>query len=85
MIILIEIRKSAFIKPWKEAHLQKSTVHAPAHEVKPNNIVGHKLMKTDPNQAAVDKTTKDQMSLEVIHKAEQIEKVAHDLKERMRG
>jgi len=36
-------------------------------------------------KAAVDKTTKDQMSLEVIHKAEQIEKVAHDLKERMRG
>ena len=31
----------------------------------------------------MDKTSKDQMSLEVIRKADQIEKVAHDLKQRM--
>ena len=33
----------------------------------------------------VDKTTKEQMSLDVIRKADAIEKLAHDLKLRMRG
>lgn len=33
----------------------------------------------------VDKTTKDQMSVEVIKKADEIEKLAHDLKTRMKG
>ena len=33
----------------------------------------------------VDKTTKDQMSIQVIHKAEEIEKLARSVKERMKG
>ena len=33
----------------------------------------------------VDKTTKDEMSLEVIRKADEIEKLAHDVKQRMKG
>jgi hypothetical protein len=33
----------------------------------------------------VDKTTKDEMSLDVIRKAEEIEKLAHDVKLRMKG
>ncbi len=37
-------------------------------------------LKTD-----VDKTTKDQMSMDVIRKADEIEKLAHDLKQRMKG
>ena len=37
-------------------------------------------LKTD-----VDKTTKDQMSIQVIHKAEEIEKLARSVKERMKG
>lgn len=37
-------------------------------------------LKTD-----VDKTSKDQMSLDVIRKADEIEKLAHDLKLRMKG
>ncbi|MEO7029185.1 MAG: hypothetical protein ABI147_07250 [Acidobacteriaceae bacterium] len=36
-------------------------------------------------KAEVDKTTKDQMSLETIRKAEEIEKLAHDVKQRMKG
>jgi hypothetical protein len=32
----------------------------------------------------VDKTTKDTLSLGVIHKADEIEKLAHDLKEKMK-
>ena len=37
-------------------------------------------LKTD-----VDKTTKDEMSLEVIRKADEIEKLAHDVKLRMKA
>ena len=33
----------------------------------------------------VDKTTKDEMSLDVIRKAEEIERLAHDVKQRMKG
>ena len=33
----------------------------------------------------VDKTTKNEMSLDVIRKAAEIEKLAHDVKERMKG
>ena len=33
----------------------------------------------------VDKTSKDTMSLDVIRKAEEIEKLAHDVKNRMKG
>ncbi len=36
-------------------------------------------------KANVDKTTKDEMSLDVIRKAEEIEKLAHDVKQRMKG
>ncbi len=34
---------------------------------------------------AVDKTGKDEMSLEVIRKADEIERLAHDVKQRMKG
>jgi hypothetical protein len=37
-------------------------------------------LKTD-----VDKSTKDTMSLDVIRKADEIEKLAHNVKERMKG
>ncbi len=36
-------------------------------------------------KADVDKTTKNEMSMDVIKKAAEIEKLAHDVKERMRG
>lgn len=36
-------------------------------------------------KSEVDKTTKDQMSLETIRKAEEIERLAHDVKQRMKG
>jgi hypothetical protein len=36
-------------------------------------------------KANVDKTTKDEMSLDVIRKADEIEKLAHDVKQRMKG
>ncbi len=36
-------------------------------------------------KSAVDKTTKDQLSLDVIRKADEIEKLAHDVKQRMRS
>jgi hypothetical protein len=36
-------------------------------------------------KADVDKTSKDEMSLDVIRKAEEIEKLARDVKQRMKG
>ena len=36
-------------------------------------------------KADVDKTTKNELSLDVIRKAAEIEKLAHDVKERMKG
>ncbi len=36
-------------------------------------------------KADMDKTTKDTLSIEVIRKAEEIEKLAHNVKERMKG
>ncbi len=36
-------------------------------------------------KAEVDKSTKNELSLEVIRKAAEIEKLAHDVKERMRN
>ena len=36
-------------------------------------------------KADVDKTTKNEMSVDVIKKAAEIEKLAHDVKERMKG
>jgi hypothetical protein len=33
----------------------------------------------------VDKTTKDTLSLDVIRKADEIEKLAHNVKEKMKG
>lgn len=42
------------------------------------------LQMANELKAEVDKTTKDQMSLEVIRKADEIEKFAHDLKLRMK-
>jgi hypothetical protein len=36
-------------------------------------------------KAQVDKSTKDTLSLDVIKKADEIEKLAHSVKERMKG
>jgi hypothetical protein len=36
-------------------------------------------------KAQVDKSTKDTLSVEVIKKADEIEKLAHSVKERMKG
>jgi hypothetical protein len=36
-------------------------------------------------KAEVDKSTKDTMSLDVIRKADEIEKLAHNVKEKMKG
>ena len=36
-------------------------------------------------KAQVDKSTKDTLSVDVIKKAEEIEKLAHSVKERMKG
>jgi len=36
-------------------------------------------------KAAVDKSNKNELSLEVVKKADDIEKLAHDVKQRMRG
>jgi len=36
-------------------------------------------------KAQVDKSTKDTLSVDVIRKAEEIEKLAHSVKERMKG
>jgi hypothetical protein len=36
-------------------------------------------------KARVDKSTKDTLSLDVIKKADEIEKLAHSVKERMKG
>ena len=45
-----------------------------------------KLLKmANELKAEVDKTTKDTMSLEVIRKADEIERFAHDLKLRMKS
>jgi uncharacterized protein YlxW (UPF0749 family) len=43
------------------------------------------LQMANDLKAEVEKTSKDQMSLEVIRKADEIEKLAHDLKLRMKG
>jgi hypothetical protein len=44
-----------------------------------------KLLKLATDlKAEVDKTTKDTLSLSVIRKAEEIEKLAHDVKEKMK-
>jgi hypothetical protein len=36
-------------------------------------------------KAAVDKSNKNELSLDVVKKADDIEKLAHDVKQRMRG
>ena len=36
-------------------------------------------------KADVEKTSKDELSVEVVRKAAELEKLAHDVKERMRG
>ena len=54
----------------------------------------HKRMLADADKllqlatelkADVDKTTKDEMSVPTIQKAAEIEKLAHDVKQRMKG
>ena len=57
------------------------------------NDARHKRMEADAAKllelstelkADVDKAGKDELSLEVMRKAEEIEKLAHDVKERMK-
>ena len=43
------------------------------------------LVLANELKAEVDKSTKDTMSLDVIRKADEIEKLAHSVKERMKG
>lgn len=43
------------------------------------------LVLANELKADMDKTTKDQLSIQVIRKAEEIEKLAHSVKERMKG
>lgn len=45
----------------------------------------HILELAQALQDAVEKTPKDELSLDVVKKAAEMEKLAHDLKERMRG
>jgi hypothetical protein len=45
----------------------------------------HLLALATQLKADMDKTTKDTMSIEVIKKAEEIEKLAHSVKERMKS
>src|ERR1043166_6214647 len=42
----MEIRKSAFITPWKQSLLRKSTVHVPLHDLQDNNTVSHRGVRT---------------------------------------
>jgi len=73
--------------------------HDPAHErmkeqaIVSANAARHKRMVEDVNKLLdlstqlkddVDKTADDQLSVEVIRKATEVEKLAHDVKERMR-
>lgn len=43
------------------------------------------LQLSNELKSAVDKTTKDELSVQVIQKATEIEKLAHDMRERMKG
>jgi hypothetical protein len=43
------------------------------------------LVLANELQAAVDKSDKNTLSLEVVRKADEIEKLAHSVKERMKG
>jgi len=71
--------------PGRERMRQQSIVNA--------NDARHKRMEADAAKllelatelkADVDKAGKDELSLEVMRKAEEIEKLAHDVKERMK-
>ena len=71
--------------PGRERMRQQAIVSA--------NDARHKRMETDAAKllelstelkADVDKAGKDELSLEVIRKADEIEKLAHDVKERMK-
>jgi len=45
----------------------------------------HLLALANELKADMDKSTKDTLSIQVIRKAEEIEKLAHSVKERMKG
>jgi hypothetical protein len=45
----------------------------------------HLLALANELKADMDKTTKDTLSIDVIKKADEIEKLAHNVKERMKG
>jgi len=65
-----------------------------AQAVKMGNEDRHKRLEADTDKllalstelkAEVDKAKKDELSLDVVRKAAEIEKLAHDVKERMRS
>jgi len=66
----------------------------PAEPAKLQNTGRQKQLEADTDKllalatdlkAKVDKSTKDTLSVEVIKKADEIEKLAHSMKERMKG
>ena len=68
--------------------------HLDAERLKAVNDDRHKRLVADVNQLLsltnelktdVDKTDKDELSLEVIRKAQEIEKLAHDVQSRMKN
>ena len=68
--------------------------HLEAARLKAANDDRHKKLVADVNQLLsltnelktdVDKTDKDELSLEVVRKAQEIEKLAHDVQSRMRN
>jgi hypothetical protein len=80
--------------PIGAARLPMQTAHPPAAAQAPQSTSDKQkkiaedtaklLQMANDLKAEVDKTSKDQMSLEVIRKADEIEKLAHDLKLRMK-
>jgi len=82
-----------------ELQIPGETPHDPAHErmrqqaIVSANEARHKRMSEDANKLFdlskelkddVDKTANDELSLDVMRKAAEIEKLAHDVRERMR-
>jgi len=66
---------------------EKSTTFTAANTERKKQIVDDsaKLLKLATElKSEVDKTTKDTLSLGVIHKADEIEKLAHSVKEKMK-
>jgi len=79
--------------PFGSASPDKADALMTAKMVRQRNVDRQKQIVTETNQLldlarqlkdAVDKSDKDQLSLQVVHKAEEIEKLAKDVKNKMR-